>query len=66
MSLQELVDSLLSYQVPFFGKVAIHDHPRRAQRLPIGARAIDTDTCLQLSEILCVLHYHMFWNGCYR
>ena len=66
MSLQGLTDSLLSHQVPLFGKVAVHDHPRRAQRLTIGSRAIGTDTCLQVSEILCVLRYRRFSHGCCR
>src|SRR5262245_43845998 len=49
MSFQGLADSLFSHQAPLFGKVAVHNYPRMAQRLTIGARVIDKDAYLQRS-----------------
>ena len=66
MPFQGLADSLFSHQDLLFGKIAVHDHHRMAQRLTRGGSSIGKDTYLQGSERVCVWRYRRFWNDCCR
>src|SRR6516162_1735860 len=62
----EGITHTLSHQDSLCGKVAVHDHQGMAQSLTIRSGSIGKDTCLQVPEMLSVLRYRRFWNGCCR